>query len=190
MNKLPQGLRVVEPFGGVGVFSTVAQNVLKPSSHFIYDIDPGCVTQLNNAFPGHAFYRDAKDVIGKTDGDIFILDFPFMTIKSMNAWYDNIKELFTLTKPKAVIWMDGASRYLHFHKERYAAIFGRPVQTIQDYTHGMSEFLYSNYGYSITDMAGQHACSYFLIQRQYPDIPPPSTTFTFFRNGAEGMRYL
>lgn len=191
MNKLPQGVKVVEPFGGVGVFATVAQGVLQPNTHLIYDIDPGCVAQLDFAFKGKAIVHneDAHNVIGKDDGDIYILDFPFMTIKRLSEgeWVPELERLFNNIKPKAVIWMDGASRYLHFHKERYAKVFGVPyINTMEDYTNAMSDWLEDRFGYQITDMAGQHACSYFLIQ-EIVEIKPIS--FAYFKDGSKGMKY-
>lgn len=190
MNKLPKEKTVIEPFGGVGVFATIAQNVLQPKAHHIFDIDPGCVTQLENAFRGKATvsWLDAHSVIGTMTGDIFILDFPFMTIKQISTWEKELEALFNQTKPEAVIWMDGASRYLHFHKERYAQVFGRAaINDMEDYTRAMSQYLLNRWGYMITNMAGQHACSYFLIQRYRGVAVQP--TFAYFKHGPDGMRY-
>ena len=49
LQNTPKGLRLEEPFGGVGVFSIALNNVLKPSHHKIIELDEECYNQLKHA---------------------------------------------------------------------------------------------------------------------------------------------
>lgn len=186
LQHLPKGLSVVEPFGGVGVFATAIQGVLKPKNHFIGDIEDNCLDQLMQAFaqtPGvKVEHSDAKETLGKIKADIYVIDFPFMTIKRYSEWEEQITNMFK-SNPTAVIWMDGASRYLHFHKERYGEIFGGVVEDIEDYTYGVSQYIYDRHDYSITHMSWQHACSYFMFEKKEPG----KITFKKFTDGEKGL---
>lgn len=192
LKTLPRGNDIVaEHFGGVGVFATVIQNVLPPQNHFLFEIDDDCLAQLRSAF-GHISnvsvnWGDATENIGTIAADIFVMDFPFMTIKRYPEWESQWHAMVD-THPRAILWMDGASRYLHFHKERYSEVFGERVETIEDYTRAMSRFMMRTHGYAITDMAWQHACSYFLAQPG--KYEPDNITFKKFSNGSKGLRYL
>src|ERR1044072_8681495 len=71
INKLPRDLMycsVIENFGGVGVFSTIIENMLQPTWHWIFDIDEDCRAQLENAFKDNEnvsiFHGDAQYELG------------------------------------------------------------------------------------------------------------------------------
>lgn len=186
LRRLPVGLTVAEHFGGVGVFATVIEGVLKPQSHFIGDIEDNCLKQLTQAFSKtagvHVELSDARESLGRIKADIYVLDFPFMTIKRYPEWEEQITAMFK-KEPRAVLWMDGAGRYLHFHKERYGEIFGGDVDDIEDYTYGVSMYVHERHGYSITACSYQHACSYFLFEK----TKPGKIVFKKFTDGEKGL---
>jgi hypothetical protein len=139
---LPTGLTAVEPFGGVGAFATVVQGVLRPRHHFIGEIDPDCLRQLQTAFGDrdgmYVLGLDAREAIGNVPGEFYLLDFPFFTLTRQDEWEEQLDRLFLKMGPQAVIWMDGASFGMQWHAGRYAARFGRPVTNCEDSTTAMS----------------------------------------------------
>lgn len=196
---LPKYTTVLEPFGGVGVFATIVRNMLRPTRHQIYDIDDDCLRQLRNAFthPARRFNRgvtvahaDARYILRKRSARIYLLDFPFQTITLYLEWEEEWQAIFA-KKPRAVIWMDGAARYMHFHKERYSARFGQVVNSQEDYARAMSRFMYERHGYSITKCAWSIGCFYFLAERT--DVLKKNGELwepEFYRvsSGAEGLK--
>lgn len=160
---------VVEPFGGVGAFATVAQGALEPVGHAVYDIDPDCLAQLAAAFGGragmHIAYGDAQETIGRRDSGLTILDFPFYTASRHVHWEAAWKRLLLQRDTGAVIWMDGASKYLHLHAQRYADMLGYPItagpERFRQYAEATSRFMYQHYGYSIKQATYSGGCFYF-----------------------------
>lgn len=164
---MPSHMNVMEPFGGVGAFATVIENTIHPKTHIIHDIDKDCLIQLEHLFENNnavlVSRGDAKEIIGKGYTDFAMLDFPFMTIMRWPEWEEQMKLLFQ-RNPKYVIWMDGSSRYLHFHKERYEKLFGGIVVGPESYAKQMSYFLYERYNYSISAYTHSQGCFYFRAE--------------------------
>lgn len=188
LHKVPDGISVIEPFGGVGVFATIVQNVTKPTSHKIWEWDKDCVEQLRSAFGSttgvKVHHGDAWDIIGEFDADLYLLDFPFCTIKSFEKMKPYWDEIFSLGV-EYVLWMDGASRYLHFHKERYSEVFGTKIETPEDYAQAMSDWYFKRYGRSINNAAYSHGCFYFLASA---DERKPTDLY-HVRTGVGGLRF-
>lgn len=169
LSTLPKHLSVIEPFGGVGAFARLIQGEVEPISHKIYEIDEPCLKQLHYAFDGwegvEVAYGNAHELLGKEYADLFVCDFPFMTIMRYSDWATEWKRMTEL-EPQAIIWMDGAVSYLHLHTENYTRFSGMPVtRSPYSYAKAMSHKLYSETGYSIVDVAFSHACSYFLAKK-------------------------
>jgi hypothetical protein len=162
---------VVEPFGGVGVFATVVQGALAPRTHRLYDIDPDCLRQLRQAFaatPGAwVVQADADEVIGSMSADLYLLDFPKFTVTDHVQWRTQLDRLFE-RKPKAVVWMDGASFGMQWHAARYGERFGEPVTGNADYARAMSTHIYRRYGYSLRAATVSRGCFYMAFT---PDAP-------------------
>jgi hypothetical protein len=156
---------VVEPFGGVGVFATVIQGVLHPTTHRLYDLDTDCLAQLRAAFEGTSGVTveegDAERTIGGESADLYLLDFPSpFTAMHFDRWAVQWERLIA-QNPKAIIWMDGASWGMHWHAARYAQVLGRPVADSEDYARGMSDFLFDRYGYALRAATVSRGCFYF-----------------------------
>lgn len=165
---LPTGLLVSEHFGGVGVGSVVIQNVLKPSSHYIWDIDEDCLRQLQATFqtPGiHVAYGDAKETMGAIDAGIVVLDLPYHTVRHHDEWEPNWTNVFK-RRPLAVVWPDAACRRLHLHRHLYSGML-KYVNDNRAYIWSYSRWLYERYGYSIR-RAAWHAYTYLLVQEGPP----------------------
>ena len=172
LQMLPKGLSVVEPFGGVGAFSALIQGQVEPRSHKIYEIDEPCLNQLKFAFEGKAgvevAYGNAHELLGTEHADLFVCDFPFMTIMRYAEWGSEWKRM-TEQNPDAILWMDGAVSYLHLHTENYSKFTGMEVtRDPLTYANAMSAKLYADTGYSIVATAYSHACSYFLAKKGAP----------------------
>lgn len=183
----PKSLTVLEPFGGVGVFATIVQNVLHPDRHLIWEWDKDCVEQLRFALANSCakiHNGDAWDIIGTVDADVYVLDFPFCTIYYFEGMKHHWDSIFK-DRPKAVLWMDGASRYLHFHKERYGKVFGKTIKTPEDYAQAMSDWYYERYGYTVNNAAYSHGCFYFLATT---DKPQPNNLY-HVATGVGGLRF-
>ena len=172
LNRLPKGISVIEPFGGVGAFSALIQGNLQPSSHKIYEIDEACLTQLKHAFEGKSgvevSYGNARQLLGTEYADLYVCDFPFMTMMRYAEWANEWKRM-TEQNPQAILWMDGAVSYLHLHTRNYSNFSGMTVtRDPLTYANVMSQRLYAETGYSIVATAYSHACSYFLAQKGEP----------------------
>jgi hypothetical protein len=157
---------VMEPFGGVGVFGTVIQGVCKPSSHKLFDIDEDCLVQLQNAFedrPGvEVAEGDAQETIGSEPADFYMLDTPFYTALRHEQWREAWERMFAL-KPKAVIWMDGASFGMQWHAARYAELMSYPILNNEDYARATSFFIHTRYGYAVRAATVSRGCFYFAV---------------------------
>lgn len=173
---LPQGLTVVEHFGGVGLFSTIIQEVLRPRMHAIFDLDPDCVDQLRSAFARKlvgldgkeplmsAMQGDAKLTMASIPGDLVVCDFPYATIKHHTDWpWDSM----LAHKPMALIWSDTAARRIGLHRALYTTLFGSRVVSHEDYVRAYSTYIYDRYGYSIS------RCAYHVYSYLYATATPP-----------------
>lgn len=165
MERMPKGLTVAEHFGGVGVFALIAQEVLKPKRHLIFDIDGDCLRQLRGALGGRAGvdvrHGDAEQLLGQYAAEFYLLDFPFFTIKRYPNWQPHW-DLMLANQPAGVLWMDGAARYLHLHLQTYSEAFGEEITTPESYARAMSNMLLRRNGYAIEAMAYSQGCFYFL----------------------------
>jgi hypothetical protein len=186
---LPTGGTVCEPFGGVGVFATVIQGVLRPSRHIMYDIDATCLDQLKRAFgdrPGTEIrYGDATIMMGQDRADAYVIDFPYFTIKQYWSW-DPHWSLMTFRKPHGIIWLDGSARYLHVNARTYGADFGRTIEDADTYIQAMNDFMRDRHGYGIAAVAQSHSCFYFLATPNAQGRP----VVRRFRDGDDGFRWV
>lgn len=188
---LPKGLSIYEPFGGVGAFSALLQGYLKPSSHVMCDIDPDCYNQLQYAFGSSAGVRvtadNARTHLGTEPADLFVCDFPFHTIMRYKEWKNEWQRM-TSMRPKAILWMDGAISKLHLHTKTYSKATGLTItRDPQTYAQAMSQILYADTGYSISESAYSWACSYFIAK----PVPPAKVEIVRYSgSGEEGFRWI
>jgi hypothetical protein len=177
LNRLPKGLAVVEAFGGVGVFATIVQNVIKPSFHLIMDLDDDCYHQLQNAFNPDEVNNilveqaDARLVMTQVAADLYLLDFPFFTMVQYSKWKDEW-DAIVAHQPKAIVWMDGASKYLHLHTELYSKVSEFPISDHTTYIQGVRKFILERHNYTVTACAFSTGCYYFLAEPGWHQEPP------------------
>jgi hypothetical protein len=169
----PQGLSVVEYFGGVGIFATIVQETLRPSAHTIYDIDPDCVRQLHSAFDGRATVGigDAKELMGTVDADMVVLDFPTMNVRFFERDWPVAKVMQRPKAPKYLIWSDTALRRIGWFRHLYSDFFNEPVVSYGDYIRCFNKLLWSHYRYTITRVS-RHMHAYYLAQPMHSMLPP------------------
>lgn len=161
---------VVEYFGGVGIFSTIIQQVLAPSRHLVFELDGDCVTQLRT-IPGLVVSQgDAHETMGSVNGELVICDFPLCTLRTITEWpLDRI----AARHPRYIVVSDTSLRRLGLHRELYTKLSGEPVVTPADYVKVYSKFMWEHYGYSVSRVA-HHAYSYFLLVPYW--VAEPSVT--------------
>lgn len=167
---LPSGLTVVEHFGGVGMFSTIIEQVLRPRWHIIGDIDDDCAKQLAATFEAEPHVSvtcvDAKETMGLVPAQLVVLDFAYATIKHHGDWpWAHVVE----AKPRYIVFADTALRRLGLHRELYSRLFGCPIVTHEDYVNAYSRYLWAHYGYSVTREA-HHVYSYMRLEPTPPGI--------------------
>jgi hypothetical protein len=141
---------VTECFGGIGVSTTIIQNVLKPTVHNVHELDVDCYEQLKYAFEGTCYvkYGNTLDLVAAEPyTELFMLDFEYYTVKH-DEW-NPLWDLIYNKKPLGVIWLDTASHYLHLHKKLYGAILDYEINNVFDYYDGYSRMIHKKYGYSI-----------------------------------------
>ena len=158
--EVPAVRSVVEYFGGVGIFSTIVQQLFHPSQHWAFDIDPDCVAQLQT-IPGLAATAgDAHGTMGTIEADLVVCDFAVCTLRTVNEW-----PLIQVTtrRPRYIVVSDTALRRLGLHRALYSRLAGVPVVSLEDYVRVYSKYMWELYGYSVTHVA-HHVYSYFLLE--------------------------
>lgn len=111
LSGVERGLSIIEYFGGAGVVSCIARNMIGPKKHIAIDRDERCATQLKGLLGDKcARAGDARKEILAIDEyfDIHILDFPKFT--ALTATQSFSKQLFKIfsTNPRYVIITDTA----------------------------------------------------------------------------------
>jgi len=158
---------VVEYFGGVGIFSTIIQQLFQPFEHHAFDLDPDCVAQLKT-LPGiQAAVGDAHETMGSIPADLIVCDLPVSTLRSIDEWpWVHV----AIHKPRYIVVSDTALRRLGLHRALYSKFAGSTVHSFEDYVKVYSEYMWKHYGYSITHVA-HHVYSYFLLEPRAPETP-------------------
>lgn len=164
---IPTGLRVREYFGGVGIFSTIIQQVLKPATHVATDLDLDCALQLGTLPGVRGGQHDAMQA-DPAKYDLVVLDFPVHTVRGHGTWP---WKSYLARRPDYVVFCDTARRRLGLHRALYTSLFGERVHSHQDYADAYSRFLWRTYGYSIT----REAHSTYTYFRAEPVPPQPVT---------------
>jgi hypothetical protein len=162
LSSLPKSLRVVEFFGGVGRSALIAEEVLVPLSHTVFELDQNCIDHLQRVFGACSHMSiikaDSRQVMGVADGDVFIADFNSWTLYQHikgSDWSEPFSRLFA-KDPQAVLWTDTAITHLGHNCKLYTKHFGVPIVRIEDYTALVSSYLFDMFGYTIS-RAAYHA---------------------------------
>ena len=202
---------VVELFGGVGVTSTIVQEVIRPDRHFIGEFDPETAALLRQIMSG----RDGVEVL---EGDSTLLLGDTGVDTRLEAYFERPSEVLLysdansfsvmgLKKPSgkfqralgglvhkalsigvgALVITDVAVNKLHMNRRAYSNLMGREIVTIGDYMLAFSEYLRDEYGYMITCCPHHHGAAYFACQPIRDDLPfePPNV---FKLNTPEAFR--
>lgn len=165
---LTQGLTLREYFGGAGLVSVIARELMRPSDHHASDKDARCAQQLKGllgAAKGEAIpARAAIEATGYYD--VHALDFPRFTalmLREKKPWEVLFGKLFSQA-PKYVLLTDTACSYLSVHKGKYSAFLKNKIETRHDYTQALSLYLYQRWGYGIHRAAYRaRNAAYFLL---------------------------
>lgn len=168
--ELVDGLHIesaVEYFGGVGIFSTIIQQVLHPYRHSVFDLDADCVAQLRTIQGLQVAQGDAHETMGTATGDLVVCDFPVCTLRTLPEWP---LERIVALHPRYIVVSDTALRRLGLHRELYSKLSGEPVFDLDDYVKVYSESIWKRCGYSVTRVA-HHLYSYFLLEPLQPGTP-------------------
>lgn len=177
VRNLPQGLRVVDPYGGVGVFAVAINEILKPEQFLIGELDDGCVAQLRHTFAGRenvkVFKADAREMFAAPNypkGDLYVCDFPRFTLRRLqkeDRWGPELRAMCA-ANPRAVIMSDGSAHLNHFVRRAFKKI-GEPVgDTYEDFVYYASSYFYQHLGYSIAACAYHGNCFYYRLEATEP----------------------
>lgn len=189
---LPPGIEtVIEPFGGIGGFTTVIQQTIHPKLHTIFEINDDCLAQLKNGFDSNPTIvirnEDSREIFGTIPADLYVLDIPSpSTLKSYPKWEKQWKQVIS-NQPKAIIWHDSASRYLHLHFETYSREAKHTITDHESYGVAMSKFMQERHGYSVHAMTYSQSAHYFLSR---PGPPPEAIVYKRIVNGEAGFRWV
>lgn len=165
--EVPAIRSVAEYFGGVGIFSTILQNLFQPTQHWAFDIDPDCVRQLTTIPGVAAAAGDAKDTMGSLETDLVVCDFAVCTLRTLGEWP---MARVAAHKPRYIVVSDTALRRLGLHRALYSRHAGEPVVSFEDYVRVYSKHMWQTHGYSITHVA-HHVYSYFLLEPRLSSGP-------------------
>lgn len=157
----------VEYFGGVGIFSTIIQQVLHPLQHWAFDLDPDCVAQLRTIQGIQVAPGDAHDTMGSIPAELVVCDFPVCTLRTVDEWpWSRV----VAWKPRYIVVSDTALRRLGLHRALYSRLSSEAVVSHEDYVRVYSKHMWNRYGYSVTRVA-HHVYSYFLLEPVSPTGP-------------------
>lgn len=169
---LPEGMSVVEHFGGVGMFAMIIRNVLKPSSHKIFDMDANCIKNCQHNLGNIVEYGDAKTLMGTIPADVIVLDYPNFTMNKLPEWDEALKRAFA-SNPKYLTFTDIANQRIGLHRDLYSKLVGHRIHTTEDYINALSQMFYERYGYSIRRAAHDHKATYILFTPDVVDYVVP-----------------
>ncbi len=187
---LKKGMSVWEPFGGVGVFATAVQEILKPKAHVIHEIDETCLLQLEHALSKYNVAIDKQDatkVLGTQYADVFVVDFPlFSMLRYLKGRWEPELRRMTTQRPKAIIMTDGSSCRYHLQWKNYKKVDSRIDDTRTSYVYALSRLLHNRYGYSIVACAFHANSFYYRLE----NVPPNQAQFINFPAGSakNGLR--
>lgn len=183
--EIPKNLGWVEHYGGVGMCSTIIQNVHQPSSHRVYEIEDDCIAQLKYLLGDKAKVSmgNSKDTMGEIYSDVVFLDWPNTARHYME--YSTQWAKVVALQPKYIVWTDAAGKFLHTpsNQNAYSKFFGIPVKTKEDYVQALSDFMYEKTGYSIYKCGYQHAYAIFLSKLGSPEF----IEYQKFTDGSKGL---
>lgn len=147
---------VAEHCGGAGVGTTTIQNVLRPKSHIVGDIDPACVTHLKRQkFCGDVDVRlaDASSSdagIGSFNCDLIACDLPFFTATKLKDWHENFTKMFTNNPSVVMLTEVGIGRFWFTNvRKAFSKALGEEVTNPQHYVCALSRYFYRTWGYSV-----------------------------------------
>lgn len=190
---IPEEKTWLEPFGGIGLQSIIIQNVAKPSSHLISDLDANCAAQVGSLMkdaPGvMTACGDALDIMTSLmpDADVVVLDFPNMTPHKFPIWRNVMDHVFLERKPRLVEFTDVSPRFLHLHKAKYSETLGSPIETKEDYILALSKYMHRHYEYSVVKAAYKSSTAYMCLGSvPYHEEPE----MKFFGPDMSGFRYI
>ena len=169
---LPNPLRVVEFFGGIGSFATVVQERLRPREHFIWDLDPFCARHLKRAFEkrsgvtvteGDAY---AQAPLAVTPDTLLVADFNTFSVMYMTKERPEATALGAAlaAHPRWVVFTDSAVNKFHLNRVPYERVFGREIRSMEEYGAALSEYLSQRWGYRIISSAGHRNATYYLAE--------------------------
>lgn len=177
LRNVPEGCTVEEPFGGVGIFATMIQHQLKPSRHWINDLDEGCIKQLKHQLgdrPGVEITQgDASDLMGRERFDVSVLEIPIFHMRkfvSEGIWKEELRRVFN-NEPDLVVITDGAkfryaNHYYHTAKALNMVDLGSDPAT---YLWYFSRILHKEFGYSIYEVSYHGRCFYYSLIKRPPE---------------------
>lgn len=173
MRKMPLGMSVWEPFGGVGIFAIATQELLKPKAHIVHEIDDTCLRQLEHSLDKYGVAlgkEDATKVLGTQYADLYLCDFPLFSLGRYmkGRWEPELKRM-TLQRPKYIIMTDGSSCRYHVGWKNYHKIDPRIDADRKSYVYSMSRRFWERYGYSITGCAYHANSFYYRLEPVKPD---------------------
>lgn len=170
----PENLRIEEPFGGVGVFATALNNILKPSYHRIIEIDDQCVEQLRHCLRDgmnvQIIHGDSHDWMGVDPMDISVFDVPLFGIsRYKNGWWREEIERTFKHEPERIVVTDGCRFMFHMHWKMYKEKYDDSVtRNPESYVYMMSKIFYEDFGYSATRCAYHSSCFYYMLEKTKP----------------------
>jgi len=145
-----------EYFAGVGIQATLLQNMLNVKKHKVSDIDLECFNQLKEDNRWKSFKEDGhKAILNNEYFDIKMLDFPHSSIIHLKRGkWSNFLASF-ISKPEIVCWTDTSMTYsIKIHGSNYAKELNvSSLNSFSEYFKAMSDWLYSQVGYSIVKVA-------------------------------------
>jgi len=158
---------IQEFFGGAGMGTGIAQRLFRPKEHYVYELDAGCVTHLQQQrFSSNIVLQqgDAKDtMLTAPYADLMYCDFALFNPTHIPEWQLQIDHIFGL-KPKAVCMNDTSFWSRHLHKTTFAKPLNKDVlSSTKDYVMAYSEKMLQDYGYAVDSVYIHRGASFLYM---------------------------
>lgn len=154
---------VIEYFGGMGICTTIIDQVVRPESHTVVELDVGCVAHLQRVYPKkNVLQADAFQLMGDLTADLVSLDFNSFSVSKHRVHPEWLGSVFS-AGPRYVEVTDSARSRWHFNRQVYGRAFGRELLNIEDYYRAWSRE-FSDYGL-VKVAHDQGRMSFMLFER-------------------------
>jgi hypothetical protein len=146
--------RIVEYFGGAGRQTQVLHRLFQPELHIVYDNRPdACAALRALGLPVDVYQKDFSVAVEHdAKPDLVVLDFPDLGWRgAQKRYHAPLAQVFSRATPYIIVTDTTGVRFSAQRKTTWAKLLNIAEPTFNDYLHGFSRWLFSEWGYAMRD---------------------------------------